>query len=61
MIGMIGMKTCPECNGTGFVTFERPVIDYQNGGYLEEVQDECWNCGGTGEIEDWGDEDEDNA
>jgi len=58
---MIGMKTCPECNGTGFVTFEIPVIDYQNGGYLKEVQGECWNCGGTGEIEDWGDEDEDNA
>jgi DnaJ-class molecular chaperone len=59
MIGMIGMKTCPECDGSGMATWEEPVIDYEHGGYLQEVQGECWNCGGSGEIEDWDDEDND--
>lgn len=53
------IKPCPECDGEGMATWEEPVIDHEHGGYLQEVQGECWNCGGSGEIEDWDDEDND--
>ena len=52
-------KLCPECNGSGEAIWEEPVIDYEHGGYLQEVSGECENCGGSGEIEDWDDEDND--
>jgi DnaJ-class molecular chaperone len=52
------MKTCPECNGEGEVEYEIPVVDYVNGGYLTTKWDDCQNCGGTGEIDDWDDEDD---
>jgi DnaJ-class molecular chaperone len=54
-------KDCPECDGTGTATWEEPVIDYEHGGYLQEVSGECCECGGSGQIEDYGDDDEDNA
>ncbi len=52
------IKPCPECDGTGTVTYEKPVSDKVNGGFLEEFEDDCGNCGGSGEVEDWQDEDE---
>ena len=55
----IGMKTCPECGGAGQVEYEVPVVDYEHGGYLDTEWGDCENCGGTGEIEDWEDEDDD--
>lgn len=44
-------KSCPECGGEGMVEYERPVIDYVNGGYLEGYIDTCDTCQGDGEIE----------
>jgi DnaJ-class molecular chaperone len=46
-------KTCPECNGSGKLEYEIPIVDYANGGYLYTEWGTCENCGGTGEIEDW--------
>lgn len=43
--------TCPECNGEGTCAYEEPVIDYFDGGYLQELIDTCETCGGTGEVE----------
>ena len=54
----IGMKTCHECNGSGELEYEVPVVDYVNGGYLDTEWGTCENCGGTGEIEDWQDDEE---
>jgi DnaJ-class molecular chaperone len=53
----LGLKTCPQCDGTGECAYEEPVVDYQHGGYLQEVIDTCDRCGGSGEIEDWEDDD----
>jgi hypothetical protein len=39
----IGMKTCP-------------VVDHYHGGYLDTEMGDCDRCGGTGEVEDWEDE-----
>ena len=47
-------KTCPECEGQGTVLYER-VFTHNYGrdvGFIEEYEDTCENCGGTGEIED---------
>jgi DnaJ-class molecular chaperone len=54
----IGLKTCPECSGNGQLEYEVPVVDYVNGGYLDTEWGDCENCGGTGEVEDWEDDDE---
>ena len=32
---------CPQCGGEGRVEYERPVVDYERGGYLEGYYDEC--------------------
>ena len=42
---------CPQCGGEGRVEYERPVVDYERGGYLEGYYDECDECGGFGEVE----------
>ena len=47
-------KPCPECEGRGTVTYER-VYTHNYGrdvGFIEEYEDACENCGGTGQIED---------
>lgn len=54
----IGMKTCPECNGSGELEYEVPVVDYVNGGYLDTEWGPCEFCNGTGEQEDWQDDEE---
>jgi DnaJ-class molecular chaperone len=51
-----GLKVCPQCNGAGECTYEEEIADYEHGGYLEEVIDTCNLCEGTGELEDWGDD-----
>ena len=44
-------RLCPECAGDSRVEYERAVIDYQNGGYLQGYMDDCETCEGCGEIE----------
>jgi DnaJ-class molecular chaperone len=56
--GISMMKPCPECGGEGRREYERPVIDYVNGGYLEGYMDTCDECGGYGEVEAEEDEEE---
>jgi DnaJ-class molecular chaperone len=51
-------KPCPECDGTGRCEYEKPVIDYMNGGFLDMVMDVCEECSGSGQVEDDGEEDE---
>jgi len=46
------MATCPQCEGDGVCAYEEAVVDYEHGGYLEEVTDTCDMCWGSGEIED---------
>ena len=41
---------CPECGGTGRCEYERHVVDYERGGYIDGYFDDCDECGGTGEI-----------
>jgi DnaJ-class molecular chaperone len=51
---MTHYKPCPECEGRGTVLYER-VHRHGFGrdvGLIEEYEDTCENCGGTGEIED---------
>lgn len=56
----LGLKTCPKCDGEGQLEYEFPVADYgaPHGGFLDTEWGDCDQCGGTGEIEDWEDEDE---
>lgn len=44
---------CPECDGTGKLTFERPEpwISRDTPPSMEEYEDECWNCHASGEVE----------
>lgn len=44
-------RECPDCHGQGSYMVERSVIDYSNGGYLEEVQETCSECSGVGMLE----------
>jgi DnaJ-class molecular chaperone len=45
-----GYVLCPECGGEGECEYERPVVDYTNGGYLEGYMDTCDTCDGEGYI-----------
>lgn len=51
MVIEVTYLVCSTCEGSGQVYFERPVIDYECGGYLEEYLDDCHTCNGNGEIE----------
>lgn len=42
---------CPRCEGLGQTHYTYPVVDYENGGYLEERLDCCEECDGSGAIE----------
>ena len=44
------LEDCRDCQGTGEVMIERPVIDYEEGGYLKTYQDKCEECEGSGWI-----------
>ena len=52
------MKTCPVCDGEGVCAYEEAVVDYEHGGYLQEVIDTCEHCMGSGEVDDWDEDDE---
>ena len=43
--------TCPHCDGEGQYYAEVAVVDYVNGGFLDEQLVECEECNGSGEIE----------
>ena len=45
-----GYVLCPECGGEGECEYERPVVDWNNGGYLEGYMDTCDTCEGEGYI-----------
>lgn len=47
-------KPCPECEGRGTATYEHVYLaGFSNDvGFIEEYEDTCENCDGTGEIED---------
>jgi DnaJ-class molecular chaperone len=45
-----GMKTCPECSGEGEVEFERAVVDWNHGGYIDGYMDTCPTCEGDGFV-----------
>ena len=47
-----GMKLCPECGGYGELEYERPVVNWMHGGYLEGYMDTCDKCDGEGYVED---------
>lgn len=44
---------CPECLGDGTVTYRRYKRQSFNRdiGYEEEFEDTCWNCDGSGEVD----------
>jgi len=44
-------KICEECGGEGRLEYERPVVDWDHGGYLEGYMDDCETCNGLGELE----------
>ena len=50
----IHLKPCPECNGSGTMTYERVHRQSasNDSGFIEEYEADCDNCGGSGEIED---------
>ena len=43
---------CPHCDGEGQYYAEVAVVDYVNGGFLDEQLVECEECNGYGELED---------
>lgn len=45
-----GYIKCPECGGDGVCEYEQPVIDWNDGGYLEGYTDTCDTCEGEGYI-----------
>jgi DnaJ-class molecular chaperone len=49
-------KDCPECNGSGLVLVQLDGRDGDPDANYDEA--DCKNCGGSGEIEDWDDEDD---
>ena len=46
--------TCPKCGGAGFYEKEIERPDFLNGGYIEVVIRECFDCA---DEDDWGDDD----
>ena len=42
---------CPLCDGAGRLEYERPVVDWVHGGYLEGYMDDCEKCDGAGEVQ----------
>jgi len=45
-----GHIECPECGGEGECEYERSVIDWNDGGYLEGYMDTCDTCEGEGYL-----------
>lgn len=45
-----GYRLCDECGGEGEVEYERAVVDWNNGGWLEGYTDLCNVCEGEGYV-----------
>ena len=43
--------TCTHCDGEGQYYAEVAVVDFTNGGFLDEQLVECEECNGSGELE----------
>lgn len=54
------MKDCPDCGGTGDVEVDYAIRDFVNGGYIQTEIETCRTCDGSGEVEDWEYEEEDD-
>ena len=50
--GQVKTIPCPNCDGEGKYYAEVPVVDFTNGGYLDERLVECEDCDGSGELDD---------
>lgn len=46
-----GYQVCDECGGEGEAEYERAVVDWNNGGWLEAYTDVCDVCEGEGYVE----------
>ena len=57
---MMKLVECDECGGEGRCEYERAVIDWEHGGYLEGYMDTCEKCDGSGEVEIEEEEEEDD-
>ena len=44
----VDAEDCKHCNGSGEVLIDRPVVDYEQGGYLETLKHKCSECDGSG-------------
>ena len=51
VLGGVMVIECPQCGGEGRCEYERGVVDWKHGGYLEAFMDECDECQGSGEVE----------
>lgn len=40
--------TCDDCGGNGSVEFDKPVVDWENGGYIDGYAGTCPTCDGNG-------------
>lgn len=44
-------KECHECGGTGRLEYDKSVIDWDGGGYIDSEWGDCYVCNGYGEVE----------
>jgi RecJ-like exonuclease len=51
-------KECPECGGTGRLEYDKPIVDWNNGGFIDSEWGDCYVCNGYGEVEIEEEEDE---
>ena len=52
----VGLKTCPNCNGSGELLILVDGADYGDPDGIYDEED-CPDCNGTGEVEDWEEDD----
>lgn len=41
---------CPDCEGQGSYKVETAIVDYENGGFLEQTEVTCVECSGVGMV-----------
>ena len=41
---------CLVCDGSGTAEYDKPVTDYERGGYIGTYRDDCDECEGEGEV-----------
>ena len=42
------IEDCEKCEGTGEVMYDKPIVDYEEGGYIYTYADDCEECEGYG-------------